>query len=140
MLCLNIMRCGWGKMIAHDTRIVQDDMMNTLETLDLPWEVITLLGVDRIAPADLHLYNAVLYGIAERHKRHGLEWIRAHAHEIRIEICASAKYAGLDFCQTVSDSKEWMEACSDAAALLDAARSEPAHGAPLRTGTDSGKR
>lgn len=94
--------------------------MSTLEKLDLPWEVITLIGVDRIPATKLHLYNAILYGIAERYNRHGLEWIRDHAHEIRIQICAAARYAGESICDRITGCG-WEEACAEAERLLDEA-------------------
>jgi hypothetical protein len=93
------------------------ETMNTLETLDLPWEVITLIGADKIPATKLHLYNAILYGIAERYKRHGLEWIKTHAHEIRTQICAAARYAGEDLCGSLHGCG-WEEACAEADSLL----------------------
>ena len=107
-------------IITHLTFSMQPDTietMNTLEKLDLPWEVITLIGADKIPATKLHLYNAILYGIAERYKRHGLEWIKTHAHEIRTQICAAARYAGEDLCGTLHGCG-WEEACAEAESLL----------------------
>lgn len=98
--------------------------MNTHTTMNLPWEIITLLGVDQITPENLHLYNAILYGVAERFNQHGLEWIRENAAEIRTEICAAARYAGADICSLVQNSADWQTACAEAERRLAAARAD----------------
>lgn len=102
--------------------------MSPLKKLDLPWEVITLIGLEKLSPECLHLYNAILYGLAERYTEHGLEWVREHAHEIRTQICAAARYAGKDICSGRTECSFWDAACADASARMD--DNEPGRATP----------
>lgn len=110
--------------------------MSTLEKLDLPWEVITLIGLDKISPDNMHLYNAVLYGLAERYKLHGFEWVKEHAQEIRTQICAASCYAGNNICDNIEGCEDWIKACAAASRLLNAPDSDDTAEEDSALGTD----
>lgn len=72
--------------------------MSTPNSLEIPWEVITTVGLDSLPADNPHLQNALLYGLGERYQKHGMEWIQENADMIRQELLEAARYAGEDLC------------------------------------------